>query len=113
MTSRDPSERRTWDQLDAMIRWTLRERAGGVTPPRGVWNRIKEQVLQEGRAGWAACQRGFRLGAEAIILSFVGSVTDARSEVPHPSLAVCTGWKGECLCWADEYGILLRRLAVL
>jgi hypothetical protein len=113
MTSRDPSERRTWDQLDTMIRWSLRESLEGVTPPPGVWNRIRGRLLQEGRTRWARCQRGFRLGANAVILSLIGSVADARSGIRYPALAACSGWKGECLCWADEYGILLRRLAVL
>ena len=113
MTSRDPSRRKSWDQLDTMIRWTMRESVREVTPPPGLWDRIKEQVLGESETRWSGWMQGFRLGAEALALSILASVADARSEAGYPALAACCAWNGECLCWSDEYGILLRRLAVL
>jgi hypothetical protein len=113
MTSRDPSEKRSWDQLDTMIRWTLRRSMRDVTPPPGVWGRIKERMLQQGKIRWVAWRREFRAGAEAFALSVLGSVAGTRADIPYPALAMSGGWNGECLCWTDDYGILLRRLTVL
>jgi len=113
MTSRDPSEAKSWDQLDTLIRWTLQKSVRDVTPVPGLWGRIRERVLQEGSVRWGSWRRGFRLGAEAFVFSLLASASGSRSDLPYSGLVACSTWRGESLCWVDEYGILLRRLAVL
>jgi hypothetical protein len=97
-----------------MIRWVLRERVGDVTPPSGVWERIDERLAQQAGMEEVTWWHGFRLAGEAVALWFLAiSAVGARTELPHRTLGADEVWQGGAFCLADQYGILLRRLAVL
>jgi len=114
MTSHDVSRRKLQDPLDAMIRWVLRERAGDATPPPEVWERINERLAHPNRMKTAAWRRDIRLAAEAAVLWVLAvSAVGARTELPHAGLGAGAVWKGSPLCLAEQYGVLLHRLAVL
>ena len=45
MTShRDVSEERSKDELDALLRWSLRERVAGASPSVEVWERVRTRA---------------------------------------------------------------------
>lgn len=114
MTSRDLYRRRSEDPLDAMIRWMLRERMGDLTPPPGIWERISQRLVQRTSTNEVVRWQGFRLAAEAVALWLLAiSAVGARAELAHHDFGAGAVWKGSPFCLADEYGILLRRLAVL
>jgi len=61
MTTRDLSERKRQDQLDSLIRWTLRESFAHAAPPADAWERIHNRISQEVRKPRAAWWREFRI----------------------------------------------------
>jgi len=44
ISRRKISEEYPTDELDSLIRWALRERVAGATPPPRVWRRINERL---------------------------------------------------------------------
>lgn len=112
MTSREELKRNLRGPLDAMIRWVLRESVGDVRPPAGVWARINERVAREASIKAVAWREGFQLVASAVAISLLGPAAGGGAGIPYRGLGY-GAWGGEYPCLADEYGILLRRLAVL
>jgi len=50
ISHRNVSERYPIDELDGLMRWALRERVGGASPPPRVWERIRARA--EWRESW-------------------------------------------------------------
>jgi len=86
MTSRDVSERRCPDQLDVMIRWTLRESVAGATPPTDGWERIKERLSQQPGKPGAAWWRGLRVACASAGIWLLESAVG-----PPTQLVYCGG----------------------
>jgi hypothetical protein len=85
MTLRDEPQRRFEDPLDVTIRSVLREGVADVTPPRGIWERISERLLQRvsinmKRTVW---RHGIRLAVRAAVLWLLDTATDPPAEFAY------------------------------
>jgi len=114
MTSRKDMKERSTDKLGNLIRWALRERVAGASPPPWVWDRIR--VRAERRAGWNLVRSISEGGYRALIAqrSTISSFLSAR--------IVSWMWpQGRWVEWkldprftrllADQYALFLLQLA--
>jgi len=100
MTSHDTTDIRAERQLDAVIRWTLRESVDGAAPRPEAWRGICERISSESVRARGARWRELRLACRAIALWILRSLTGPRKGFPYPGSAECVRMQG-------RYGLCL------
>lgn len=98
MTSRDVSGEGLHDQLDATIRWTLRDSVADVAPPAGGWERVQQRIRQKAGRTRAQRWRDFRMAFTALMTTMFRTIL-----VPPPEFVRCEGYN---LVQARETGYL-------
>lgn len=85
MTSRDERDIHIQGrgQLDALIRWTLRESVEEATPPPEAWRRVCDRLSCKSEARRGARWRELRLAARSMALWLLQSMTGPRSGFPY------------------------------
>lgn len=81
MTSRNGSERGSWDQIDAMICCVLRESVADAVPPPGAWQRISERLDQQTRK--SRTWDGFRVACNWLALWLLDSVVGPPAQLSY------------------------------
>ena len=94
MTSRDEPETRSGRQLDAVIRWTLREGVMGHSPPPEAWRGICQRVGRENARSRDARWHELRLAWRSMVLWLLRWATDPRTGFPYPGSAECVRMQG-------------------
>jgi len=83
ISHRNVSERYPIDELDGLMRWALRERVGGASPPPRVWERIRARA--EWRESWMLSGCKFSRGYRAVM--------NPLSKIDAFLSAQCVAWE--------------------